>query len=219
MSHHGDHDGLEEVARHARVARRRRVEDGCRPIDEYLLEVSGAHRGGRAARPPRRSSGPTRSVDQAVTWFEGLGVKVRPVMVLNRRDAQDDANVKALKGAAFVYLSDGSPLHLRSVLKESSLLAVLVAGYRNGGVLAASGAGATVLGDPMVDPRGGAYTVGLGVVSNLAIFPYHGSAADHLQAALDRAARRARDPRGRRRAHRARAPAPKVRGVRSAPAP
>ena len=33
----------------------------------------------------------------------------------------------------------------------------------------------------MVDPRGGAYTVGLGVVSNLAIFPYHGSAADHLR--------------------------------------
>ncbi|HEY5013164.1 MAG TPA: hypothetical protein VIK61_10730, partial [Acidimicrobiia bacterium] len=36
-------------------------------------------------------------------------------------------------------------------------------------------------GDPMVDPRGGAYTVGLGVVSNLAIFPYHGSAAEHLR--------------------------------------
>jgi cyanophycinase len=102
-------------------------------------------------------------------------------MVLNRRDAQDDANVKAVKGAAFVYLSDGSPLHLRSVLKESQLLAVLAGGYSNGSVLAASGAGATVLGDPMVDPRGGAYTVGLGVVSNLAIFPYHGSAADHLR--------------------------------------
>ena len=47
--------------------------------------------------------------------------------------------------------------------------------------LAASGAGATVLCDPMVDPRGGAYTVGLGVVEGLAIFPYHGSAADHLR--------------------------------------
>ena len=44
-------------------------------------------------------------------------------------------------------------------------------------MLAASGAGATVLCDPMVDPRGGAYTVGLGVVKNLAVFPYHGTAA------------------------------------------
>jgi cyanophycinase len=153
--------------------------DGCRPIDEYLLDVSGTT---EVVVLPTASAfeRPERSVERAVAWFEALGAKVRPVMVLNRRDAQDDANVKALKGAPFVYLSDGSPLHLRSVLKESSLLAVLVAGYRNGGVLAASGAGATVLGDPMVDPRGGAYTVGLGVVSNLAIFPYHGTAADHL---------------------------------------
>ncbi|MDQ1466996.1 MAG: cyanophycinase [Actinomycetota bacterium] len=154
--------------------------EGARPVDEYLLEVSGAT---EIVVLPTASAfeRPERVVDRCVTWFEGFGVAVRPVMVLNRRDAQDDANVKALKGADFVYLSDGSPLHLRSVLKGSSLLAVLVAGYRSGAVLAASGAGATVLGDPMVDPRGGAYTVGLGVVSNLAIFPYHGSAADHLR--------------------------------------
>jgi cyanophycinase len=154
--------------------------DGCRPIDEYLLEASGAT---EVVVLPTAAAfeRPDKVVERSVTWFEGLGVKVRPLMVLNRRDAQDDANVKALKGAQFVYLSDGSPLHLRSVLKDSSLLAVLVAGYRNGGVVAASGAGATVLGDPMVDPRGGAYTVGLGVVSNLAIFPYHGTAADHLR--------------------------------------
>ena len=48
-------------------------------------------------------------------------------------------------------------------------------------MLAASGAGATLLCDPMVDPRGGAYTVGLGVVKNLAVFPYHGTAAAHLR--------------------------------------
>jgi cyanophycinase len=33
----------------------------------------------------------------------------------------------------------------------------------------------------MVDPRGGAYTVGLGLVPNLAVFPYHGTAADHMR--------------------------------------
>ena len=33
----------------------------------------------------------------------------------------------------------------------------------------------------MVDPRGGAYTVGLGLVPNLAVFPYHGTAAEHLR--------------------------------------
>jgi cyanophycinase len=33
----------------------------------------------------------------------------------------------------------------------------------------------------MVDPRGGAYTVGLGLVPNLAVFPYHGTAAEHMR--------------------------------------
>jgi cyanophycinase len=33
----------------------------------------------------------------------------------------------------------------------------------------------------MVDPRGGAYTVGLGLARGLAVFPYHGRAADHLR--------------------------------------
>jgi cyanophycinase len=153
---------------------------GCRPIDEQLLEASGTK---EVVVLPTASAyeRPDKAVERAARWFEPLGATVRPVMVLNRRDAEDDGYVKAVKGAPFVYLSDGSPLHLRSVLKESSLLAVMIAGYRNGGVLAASGAGATVLGDPMVDPRGGAYTVGLGVVSNLAVFPYHGTAADHLR--------------------------------------
>jgi cyanophycinase len=57
----------------------------------------------------------------------------------------------------------------------------MLSSYHAGGVLAASGAGATLVCDPMVDPRGGAYTVGLGVVNNLAVFPYHGTAADHLR--------------------------------------
>jgi cyanophycinase len=81
-----------------------------------------------------------------------------------------------------VYLADGSPLHLRSVLKSSLLWDAILASYHAGGVLAASGAGATLVCDPMVDPRGGAYTVGLGVVSDLAVFPYHGTAAPHLRA-------------------------------------
>jgi cyanophycinase len=67
------------------------------------------------------------------------------------------------------------------VLKGSALYEAILAAYHAGAVVAASGAGATLLGDPMVDPRGGAYTVGLGMVSDLAVFPYHGTAADHLR--------------------------------------
>jgi len=62
-------------------------------------------------------------------------------------------------------------MHLRSVLKDSPLLDALVGAWRDGAVLAGSGAGADVLCDPMVDTRGGAFTVGLGVVPGLAVIP------------------------------------------------
>src|SRR4029079_14658100 len=100
---------------------------------------------------------------------------------LHRGEAEDPKNAEIVRGAKYVYLADGSPLHLRSVLKDSALFDALLASYHSGGVLAASGAGATVLCDPMVDPRGGAYTGGLGCVHNLAVFPYHGTAAGHLR--------------------------------------
>ncbi len=102
-------------------------------------------------------------------------------MVLNRRDAEVDKNVSAARHAKFVYLAGGSPLHLRSVLKGSAFYGGLVYAHDNGAVVAASGDAGTVLCDPMVDPRGGAYTVGLGLVQGLAVFPYHGTAADHIR--------------------------------------
>ena len=40
-------------------------------------------------------------------------------------------------------------------------------------MLAGSSAGAMVLCDPMVDPRGGAFTLGLGLLANLAVIPAH----------------------------------------------
>jgi cyanophycinase len=99
--------------------------------------------------------------------------------VFNRRDAEADEHVGAMRVARFVYLSDGSPLHLRSVLKASPLFDALLYAHSRGAVIAASGAGATVVCDPMVDPRGGAYTVGLGIVPGVAVFPDHAGAADH----------------------------------------
>jgi cyanophycinase len=125
---------------------------------------------------------PERIGDVAERHFAPLGVATRTLPVLNRRDAEDAANAKAVEDANFIYLADGSPMHLRSVLKGSALYEAMLAAFRGGAVVVASGAAATVLCDPMVDPRGGAYTVGLGFVENLAVFPYHGTAADHLLA-------------------------------------
>ncbi|MGH9050208.1 MAG: Type 1 glutamine amidotransferase-like domain-containing protein [Acidimicrobiia bacterium] len=154
--------------------------DRCRELDAALLEAAGTD---EVAVIPTAAAfeHADRAVERARAHFEGLGAKVKPLMVLHRAEAEDAAVVGNLAKSRFVYLADGSPLHLRSVLKDSPLFEALVTAYQGGAVLAASGAGATVLCDPMVDPRGGAYTVGLGVVVGLAVFPYHGTAAGHLR--------------------------------------
>jgi cyanophycinase len=154
--------------------------DECAGVDGELLEASG---GTEVVVLPTAAAfeHPDRVVERASKHFAGLGATVRGVRVLHRAEAEDEANAAVVRDARFVYLADGSPLHLRSVLKGSVLYDALVAAYQHGGVLAASGAGATLLCDPMVDPRGGAYTVGLGLVPNVAVFPYHGTAAAHLR--------------------------------------
>jgi cyanophycinase len=153
---------------------------GTRDLDAALLEASG---GTEVLVLPTAMAyeHPEQVEERAAKHFAPLGATVRSLMVLHRREAETEEISETVRDARFVYFADGSPLHLRSVLKGSALFAALLAAYRSGAVLAASGAGATVLCDPMVDPRGGAYTVGLGVVEGLAIFPYHGSAADHLR--------------------------------------
>ena len=152
----------------------------CRAFDERLLERSG---GKEVVVLPTAAAfeHPERVVERARAYFADFGGVVRGLEVLNRRDANEEANIAAARKAKFLYVSDGSPLHLRSVLKGSALYDAMVEAHHSGAVLAASGAGATVLCDPMVDPRGGAYTVGLGLVQSLAIFPYHGRAAEHIR--------------------------------------
>jgi len=93
-------------------------------------------------------------------------------MVVGRPDAQATEFAEAVKAARFVYLVGGSALHLRSVLKESAVWDALVHAWNEGAAVAGSSAGAMVLGDPMVDPRGGAFTLGLGLVEQLAAIPH-----------------------------------------------
>ena len=144
--------------------------DGC-TFDRELLEASG---GDEVLILPTAAAyeHPQRAVDTAVAWFETIGGRARGLNVLARPDADDEANVTAVKEARFLYLGGGSPLHLRSVLKDSALWAAIVEAWNGGAVLAGSSAGAMVLCDPMIDPRGGAFTLGLGLVNGLTIIPH-----------------------------------------------
>lgn len=143
--------------------------EGC-TFDRTLLAESGGDEVVVLATAAAYEN-PQRSIDRAAAWFEGLGARVVAPSVFTRPDALDADAVETVRGARFVYLGGGSPMHLRSVLKDTPLFEAIVEAWNGGAVLAGSGAGADVLCDPMVDPRGGAYTVGLGLVPGLAIIP------------------------------------------------
>jgi len=145
--------------------------DGC-TFDADLLAASG---GDEVLVLPTAAAyeHPQREVDAAATHFEGLGARATGVDVLTRPDAQDPAMAEQVRTARFLYLVGGSPMHLRSVLKDSPVWDALVAAWQGGAVVAAASGAARVLCDPMVDPRGGAFTVGLGLLGNLAVVPHH----------------------------------------------
>ncbi|MBL8775895.1 MAG: Type 1 glutamine amidotransferase-like domain-containing protein [Acidimicrobiales bacterium] len=145
--------------------------EGC-TFDAELLAASG---GTEVVVLPTAAAyeHPDREVAAATTWFEGLGASVRGLDVLRRPDALLQEHVDAVAAARFVYVTGGSSMHLRSVFKDSPVWDALVAAWEGGAVLAASSGAARVLCDPMVDPRGGAFAVGLGLLPGLAIIPHH----------------------------------------------
>ncbi len=143
----------------------------CEPFDKELLELADSH---EVVVLPTAAAYemPDRAVMNAQSHFSKLGAVAKGVMVLNRQDAMNKRYADEVAEAQFIYLSGGSPLHLRSVLKDSLVYGAMLYAYRRGAVLAGSSAGGMVLTDPMADPRGGAFTVGLGLISPLAFVPH-----------------------------------------------
>lgn len=114
---------------------------------------------------------PERAVARAEEWFGRLGGAARGLSVLGRSDAFAPEHVTAVAESSLTYLVGDSPMHLRSVLKDTPLWEALVSALAGGGVVAASGPAAMALCDPMTDPRGGAFTLGLGLTRPMAVVP------------------------------------------------
>ncbi len=117
---------------------------------------------------------PERLVVAAGEWFRPMGGRVEGLMVLSRADAEDDGAASVMRNARFIYLSGSSPMHLRSVLKNSKVWAALVEAWKGGAAVVGSSGAAMALTDPMVDARGGGLTIGLGLLSGLAVVPHFG---------------------------------------------
>lgn len=109
--------------------------------------------------------------EQAREWFYNFGVQAKILDVYSRVDAMSADNAAAVREARMIYVVGGSPMHLRSVMMRSAVWDALEAAWADGATLVGSGAGGDVMCDAMVDPRGGAFTVGLGLLHNLAFIP------------------------------------------------
>src|SRR5688572_30859699 len=106
--------------------------DVCADFDRELIDGVGAS---EVVVLPSAAAfeHPERVVERATSYFEGIGTQVRPLMVLRRSDAEDPKIAEAVRKARVVYISDGSPLHLRSVLKGSALWDAILAEFHAGG--------------------------------------------------------------------------------------
>ncbi len=151
-------------------------QEGC-DFDAPLLEASGSE---HVLVLPTAAAyeHPERLVARAAEWFAPLGGQVEGLMVLNRSDAANDGAAAIMRRARLIYLAGSSPMHIRSVLKHSAVWDALVAAWGDGAVVVGSSGAAMALTDPMVDARGGGLTIGLGLISGVAVVPHFGAAED-----------------------------------------
>lgn len=150
---------------------------GNEPQDELLAEAAG---GAPAFVVPTAAARqhPQRAVENAQSWFGRLGVHLRELPVLARRDAQDGKlAVEAEQGSLF-YLVGGDPGLVAKVLAGTPVWTAILAAWRGGAALAGSSAGAMALCQytlvmarwPHHDVRRAAPA--LGVVPNTAVLPH-----------------------------------------------
>lgn len=114
---------------------------------------------------------PAEIEQTATRYFETFGLKTTVAQVLVRADALQADAAAIVRGAQNIYLVGTSAMHAKSVLYQSPVWDALVAAWEGGATVVGANAGAQILGDPMVDPRGGGFTVGLGLVRDIAVIP------------------------------------------------
>jgi cyanophycinase-like exopeptidase len=107
----------------------------------------------------------TGATEAAVAVAELLGgtdFRVEALLVTNKESANNEHFAQRIREADAVIVTDGSPLHLRSTLRETAVERAL----RDASLVVGMGSVATVFGDPMIDPRGGAPTTGMGLFTD-----------------------------------------------------
>ncbi|MEZ5381461.1 MAG: Type 1 glutamine amidotransferase-like domain-containing protein [Microthrixaceae bacterium] len=144
-------------------------------LDARLAAEAAEAGGGAVTILPAATAyeNPGARLDRAREVFAGLGVDVRVLEVYQRSQASDPRLVREAGEAGWLYLTGGSPMHLRSVLYQTPLWEAIHGAFQQGSTLVAAGEAGSVLCDAMGDPRGGAFTVGLNMIDTLSVLPHY----------------------------------------------
>ncbi|MGC2167935.1 MAG: hypothetical protein WA580_02415 [Acidimicrobiales bacterium] len=109
--------------------------------------------------------GATQAAIELAARFETRDARVEALMLTERSSSNEAIFAQRVADADVVVLSDGSALHARSVWLDTAIGEAI----RDAETLIAVGPAASVLGETMIDPRGGAPTAGLGYRTGLVI--------------------------------------------------
>ena len=144
---------------------------GCEAMDEAILKETGKSSPVVLIVPTAAAfENPARAADNGVNYFAALGADARPLMVLDRSDAENPDLASEAESADVVYLTGGSPVHLLETLRASAVLAAILGGLERGAVLAGSSAGAMAMGSWM---RFREWRPALGIAKRVASLPHH----------------------------------------------
>jgi hypothetical protein len=109
--------------------------------------------------------GATEAAIELSRVFEPSGARVEALMHLDRSSSNESYFAQRAREADIVVLSDGSPLHAKSVWHQTPIGEAL----RDAPLIVTIGSVASVLFPTMIDPRGGAPTMGLGYREGLVV--------------------------------------------------
>ena len=112
-------------------------------------------------------TGPSEAAIAVANVLGDLDVRVEALMVTDRSASAEDYFARRVGEADLVVLCDGSALHARATWRATPLGEAIRAARR----LIAVGSVAGVLGEAMIDPRGGAPTTGLNYRPGVVICP------------------------------------------------
>ena len=112
---------------------------------------------------------PDALISRIGTWAEALSLRHEVVSAVRRSDALNPDVSGPIADCDGVLVLDGSPAHFVSAVKATPMLEAIVAAQRRGADVAWSGAAAAAVCASMVDDRGGALTVGLGLYDGIVV--------------------------------------------------